>query len=424
MLFKTDKFRTTWDTWVYYHDNRYYLYYLITETSPGEGFGVAVSEDGIHFTDYGEQISASDKMVFYLGTGSVWKSPNFDRDRTFICNYSEWRETEGGRKQNILFAVSDNLIHWRKLGDEYMFSPDESLYLPYEHEGGRWDCIYPLARPQGGYYGYFTATPRGFQGCGFARSEDGLRWKALPPPRFVLDGKGVTEGIEAGAVCEHNGKYYIVCGTYCNEYGMAVLTCDTPNGAFVPQQKNFGLLSNKSFMHAYFMRLFFKGDRLLVNHHSCLRENTEFDRPVTYAAPFKEVAFDDDGTLRLMWLRENELLKGAPVRADEAADMVAEGRLSGGTLTLGAADGTTAEFRIGSDGTVGIYESGSDEPCELCRKDVDFGAAPAFRLLARGAMTELYINDYFITCYTLRAPFDGLRGTDGLGELRAWRMNV
>ena len=47
MIFNSKKYNATWDTWMYYHDNTFYLYYLITENSPGEGFGVATSKDGI-----------------------------------------------------------------------------------------------------------------------------------------------------------------------------------------------------------------------------------------------------------------------------------------------------------------------------------------------------------------------------------------
>lgn len=46
MIFKSEEVAAQWDTWAYYHEGTYYLYYLITEYSPGEGFGVATSKDG------------------------------------------------------------------------------------------------------------------------------------------------------------------------------------------------------------------------------------------------------------------------------------------------------------------------------------------------------------------------------------------
>ena len=96
-------------------------------------------------------------MVTYLGTGAVWKSPDFDNSGRFICNYSEWRVEEDGRQtQNILFAWSDDLMNWTKFGDDHIFRVDTRYY----EQHGRWDCIFPLPRPQGGYYGYWTATPK------------------------------------------------------------------------------------------------------------------------------------------------------------------------------------------------------------------------------------------------------------------------
>jgi hypothetical protein len=47
MIFRSDRVKAQRDTWAYYHQGTYYLYYLITEDSPGEGFGVATSEDGV-----------------------------------------------------------------------------------------------------------------------------------------------------------------------------------------------------------------------------------------------------------------------------------------------------------------------------------------------------------------------------------------
>jgi hypothetical protein len=42
-----------WDTWAFVENRTYYAYYLVTEHSPGEGFGVATSPDGQHWTDHG-----------------------------------------------------------------------------------------------------------------------------------------------------------------------------------------------------------------------------------------------------------------------------------------------------------------------------------------------------------------------------------
>lgn len=112
MIFCSNQVKAQWDTWAYYHQGTYYLYYLITEDSPGEGFGVATSTDGVHWQDHGWAIRASEQMVRYLGTGAVWKAADFGETGRFICNYSEHRvEKDGQITQNILFAWSTDLIH-------------------------------------------------------------------------------------------------------------------------------------------------------------------------------------------------------------------------------------------------------------------------------------------------------------------------
>ena len=128
MFFKSKGVDAHWDTWMFYHEGTYYLFYLITEYSPGEGFGLATSPDGVTWTDHGWAIKASDKMVTYLGTGAVWKSPDFDSSGRFICNYSEWRVEEDGRQtQNIFFAWSEDLMNWTKFGDDHIFKVEHPL---------------------------------------------------------------------------------------------------------------------------------------------------------------------------------------------------------------------------------------------------------------------------------------------------------
>ena len=71
MIFKSDNVKAHRDTWAYYHEGTYYLYYLITERSAGEGFGVATSEDGVHWHDHGWAIRESERNLVFLGIGAV-----------------------------------------------------------------------------------------------------------------------------------------------------------------------------------------------------------------------------------------------------------------------------------------------------------------------------------------------------------------
>ena len=47
LMFHSDAVSKQWDTWVFVENGTYYAYYLITEVSFGEGFGVGTSTDGV-----------------------------------------------------------------------------------------------------------------------------------------------------------------------------------------------------------------------------------------------------------------------------------------------------------------------------------------------------------------------------------------
>ncbi len=176
MIFRSEKFKAQWDTWLFYHEGVHYLYYLITEYSPGEGIGLATSSDGVHYEDHGLIIEASEKMVVFLGTGSVWKDPDLEESGRFFINHSEWRNDDSERPvQCILFAYSRDLIHWEKSSDSEIFKIDPELYETY----GRWDCTNTCPRDEGGYWGRWAATPLGGDlrwGIGMGYSEDGVHW--------------------------------------------------------------------------------------------------------------------------------------------------------------------------------------------------------------------------------------------------------
>ena len=85
-----------------------------------------------------------------MGTGSTWKSPDFETDGKFLMNFSEHK----GLRQTIFFAESTDLVHWTRLPNQYEFKQDTRWYQP----DGRWDCIWRIPRPGAGLYGYWTAT--------------------------------------------------------------------------------------------------------------------------------------------------------------------------------------------------------------------------------------------------------------------------
>ena len=217
-----------WDTWLYYHDGSYYLYYLAKSGRSWDNISLARSTDGVHWREIGPVLRKG-AGVTWMGTGSTWKSPSFAKDGRFLMNFSEWK----GPRQTIFFAESKDLVHWTRLGGEYEFKQDERWYEPR----GRWDCIWTIARPGGGLYGYWTATPKRATGgrFGFGRTADGVRWEALSPPKVVGVGGG-----EVGAIEKMAGRYYMMFG---HHGGMVTLTAETP--AFSPGTRTFRVSSRR-----------------------------------------------------------------------------------------------------------------------------------------------------------------------------------
>ncbi|HEY3281901.1 MAG TPA: hypothetical protein VGN26_06460 [Armatimonadota bacterium] len=442
MVFKSTLVKAHWDNWCHRWKGTYYLYFLITEHSGGEGFGVATSPDGVHWEDHGWALRASDKMVDYLGTGAVWKAADFRRTGRFLCNYSEWRVEPGTAKktQNILFAESRDLLHWTKLSDETMFRVDPEHYDPY----GRWDCIYPMPRVEGGYWGTWTATARpdsphqGIVGLGW--SADGLHWTAVEPPE-------VTPGVgESGAFWRFGDRIHAMFGA-----GMTMwsYSADQVTGPYVRASRNPLLLSAD---HTYFSRFLpLDGGTVLVNHQS----NSDLG---WHIAPLKKAVVDGRGDLRLVWWRGNAKLKGQrlspkrlgggglelPVPVDLNHGAVIEGKVRLPDveeppvgLRLLLEGGKAYDLRVQANGACEVGEAplhGMPWKAALSMdRQRHFPLEPRFRLLLRRGMLEFYLDEELILCFRLQgagtlnllgiAPLSSAPQR-AMSDLKLWAMSL
>ncbi len=427
-----------WDTWLYFHDGTYYLFYLAgtvrpTDDQPWDNTSLSTSTDGVNWTEHGPVLVKRPEAT-WMGTGSTWQSPNYETDGKFFMNFSEFT----GPRQTIFMAESTDLLNWTRLGDEYEFVQDDRWYKPM----WRWDCIWTIDRPGGGLYGYWTATPKEETGgrFGFGESLDGKTWTALAPP--VVHGTADDCG-EVGAIEKIGDKYYMMYGYG----GMYTLVADKPEGPFHQIQTNEVLLNG----HTYFSRFFRLGDDMLANHHSIARDGT------VYVGLLKRAAVGDDGALWLAWWPGNDALKGEAV--DVTAPGAAEGDPAGavmlaetfdadrgfvleGELTLPAEGGARrglyvecgpgrgSAILVGSDGTVELGDINADgtgyEVIFTEDRAVAFGQPAKFRLLAEGELLEFYLDDILIECFSLPQAATGriglLRGSDveAISNISAW----
>jgi len=411
-----------WDTWLYYHDGKYYQYYLAGGGGHWDGHELAISEDGVHWTEHGVVIKPREG-VKWMGTGHIWRSPDFDRSRKWVMNYSEWF----GPKQDIMFATSTDLLNWTKVDEKHRFVQDTRWYKPR----GRWDCIDTVRREDGSLYGYFTADPVRdkvrYRCCGFgmAESRDGITWTALPPPEGDISG-------EFGGIQKIGGRYYILI----SEGRVAV--GDKPEGPFHGQKKNHNVFGRGC--DIYFPRFFHNAPGgPLVNHF--------YRNGPVFAAPLKAVEVDREGILRLKWWRGNDKLKARRVETSLVAGgegYAASIRLFDKKLPQGKVhviEGVLGKTEAGRPGGIqhGIFFDHGDghghflslhsdsasfgkmsadgsnvHVVQTSRREIDFGPTPSFRLLIKHDMMELYVSDYLMNLK--RVKWKGRIGLIGAGS--------
>lgn len=444
MLYKPTQYAKLWDTWLFHHAGTYFVYYLIAEHSPGEGVGMAISSDGVHWYEVGMVLpKATDAQ--WLGSGAVWKSPAFERDGKFIMNFSEWRGPamlEG--QQTIFFAESTDLMHWTCCGDDCELKPDPRWYRVNEGELSRWDCIYAMPRAGGGLLGYWTANPKDTHpGIGFGESDDGVHWRCLPPPAIEWGATPRMFTMEAGAVERIGEKFYALFGAYHGHAGrlrgMFQFSADAPQGPFRPAAKNYALLATPERLPAtYFARFFHAPDGLLVNHHSISRDDERA------FAPLKRAVVDDAGTLRLHYWQGNDALRGDPIFISPVRQVDGERitmldvdfDVKRGVVLEGSITNLPTRLREGGFAGVGFaIEQNANESTAVrihTSSIADFGMirrdglyfrqddlidreTPAtkhatFRLLLRHPFIELYVNDVLMQCYSLPQATTGRLG--------------
>lgn len=456
MFYKPEKVRVLWDTWMYYHQGTYYLYYLLLEPterdgSHGHGICMARSTDGVNWSETG-LIFMKDPDATGLGTGSVWPAEDFERSGTFVMNFSEWFDWTI-QSQFIRFAESKDLVHWQRLDQDTDFKADPRWYttFPDEKRGSRWDCIYTIRRPGGGRYGYWTATPRERPGFGFGEALDGVHWRALPPP-VVEGGPSGMGNVEAGAIEALGGRYYMMVGAFgrLGRHGMFTFIADQPQGPFRPAEKNPFLLTSEGHLNTYFARFFPTPDGMLVNHHSIAKNNGG-----NYFAPLKRAVVDTEGTLRLGWWSGNEKLKvrivdiaeaaepSSPVMLDAHLDPDQGFILEGDMLLPRGHEQQTGVFieTVEQDGEAFMVQPGGAVVMgrmqlaglvlvqeERVDRAMTFGEKVRFRLLVKHSLSEFYLDDILIQCISLPQRATGriglIRDTPAsIGCLRGWQCS-
>lgn len=403
MLFKPQNTKL-WDTFILPHDGRYYLFYLQMRSRAWDGYGLAVSDDLVHWEDRGTILTVEPEGSG-MGSGMVWRA-----GERWILNFSYGEEGS----QRIYFAESDDLLVWRKLPKEIVCAPDPRWY---ECTGttsstcARWDNIWAIPQNDGTFIGFLVASskdgPAGANGVvGMVSSKDGIHWVAEPPASMPC---GMVWA-EVGCYFRFSDRHYLLVGSSSGlgprfdpvytasgkAGGMYVMMSDSIRGPYSLVGGDPMLLGcrnappNWAYIPAYYTRVLEIDGRYLVYHHWMPR--TDFLE--AWLGTMKLLEEREPGGLILKYWSGNDGLKGnvvfdlksagAPIVPQPQSIPAARWKFDSSAL-IGSVSGSSviyyelpkcfedgvvveAEVKIGGEGAAGLFfgieEHGPDRPYE------------------------------------------------------------
>jgi len=316
MLF-TPREHGLWDTWVFPHGGRYYLFWLQNRNRkfPWDSIAMAESDDLIHWKEYGTVLEKAPDAEDWMGTGRTWQAGN-----RFYMNFSEIRHG----KQEIHFAVSDDLRHWQRLDASYVLRPDPRWYPAVVSETPdqwlRWDTLVPVQRPDGSWFGFVSGVGKGrdigAQGVvGAAASADGIHWSSVAPaseyPCALTEVSGHIQFDDRHYVfigsLEGNGPNLDERQPHAPAYnGMAYWCSSALEGPYAPPAHPNELQGTRSQdWSAYFGTAFRSAaGETLWNHHWIDTDGR------VWLAPIKALIEERPWQLALKYWPGNEALKG------------------------------------------------------------------------------------------------------------------
>ena len=228
--------------------------------------------------------------VTWMGTGSTWRSPNFEQDGKYQLNFSEWR----GDRQTIFFAESTDLLH---LDSDWARSTSSSRTSAGTNPRAAGTASTRSRVRAAGCTATGPPTRRAVRAWASAS-----RWTACIGKRWSRRRLWTAHRTAKPARSNASGRSTIML---LGSGGMKTLVADQPQGPFRPARKNFTLLHGGP---TYFARFFpTNPDGLLINHHAIAKNGR------IHLGLLKRAVTDDEPTLRLGWWSGNERLKHEPL---------------------------------------------------------------------------------------------------------------
>ena len=458
------------DNCIVFHEGRYYLYSMYAKHAEYNAMSarynnvwLAISDDGVHFSDYGCVIENHPTLIWAMKVHRV--------DGTFYMNAGSF--SESGAQNRLLFWSSKDLLHWTPRPDLMVTAP------PVDGCEVRLDCMNALQLPDGSWYGYATGY------YNFLRSPDGIHWEitegsieTAPFPPFA-PGEG---GFEIADCFYLDGRYFLLSGAFgymgMPGYGVYVYTADAPQGPFRPLLPSFRVNGNSGRWVNVWERAFLTEDGVLA--HNYMYNSNNYELGLCHLPPIKRFSYEN-GELILKWWEKNEAARGelcacadslraqtecrniwepdaAPVTVTTDALLSGENFIEG-ILSLEPGRNWTDLVKGGlyledtrGFGTVILFDcSGKVHICTMkdgtllaVEDEIGYGcAAPywlepgkeyTFRIVTRHGLFEVYLDDRYLQTFNTahipgqdaapicRAGAAALRGACCIKDLRIYNM--
>jgi beta-fructofuranosidase len=170
----------------FYKDGTYHLFYLHDwrdRHKHGEGtpWYQVSTKDFVHFTEHGEMLArgTAEEQDLYVFTGSVIEGEG--RFHIFYTGHNSYLRRQGKPEQGVMHAVSDDLLHWRKI-------PEDTFYAPQaRYEPNDWRDAFVFRNQEAGEYWMLLAArrragPSRRRGCtALCVSRDLKKWEVREP---------------------------------------------------------------------------------------------------------------------------------------------------------------------------------------------------------------------------------------------------
>ena len=170
----------------FYKDGTFHLFYLHAwrdKHKHGEGIPwyQVSTRDFVHFTEHGEMLPCGtpQEQDLYVATGSVIEGGG--QFHIFYTGDNPYMRRQGKPEQGVMHAVSDDLLHWRKIPEDTFYAP-QATFEPHD-----WRDAFVFRNDEAREYWMLLAArlktgPSRRRGCtALCASKDLKKWEVRGP---------------------------------------------------------------------------------------------------------------------------------------------------------------------------------------------------------------------------------------------------